>query len=98
MIKTKLKQNNYFFFLSVITPLKNIINPKLVKNNESNSINETIPITGRSKNGSWREGSFNDFDGKVPENIKTSKMRIAVPKNIRLPPKLITTYQIHLID
>jgi hypothetical protein len=25
-------------------------------------------------------------------------MRIAVPKNIRLPPKLITTYQIHLID
>ena len=86
MIKTKLKQNNYFFFLSVITPLKNIINPKLVKNNESNSINETIPITGRSKNGSWREGSFNDFDGKVPENIKTSKEvieSIKVPENVK---------------
>jgi hypothetical protein len=36
----------------VITPLKNIINPKLVKNNESSSINETTPITGRSKKGS----------------------------------------------
>jgi len=36
----------------VITPLKNIINPNIVKNNESNSINVTTPITGRSKNGS----------------------------------------------
>jgi hypothetical protein len=36
----------------VITPLKNIINLKLVKNNVSNSINVTTPITGRSKNGS----------------------------------------------
>ena len=73
-------------------PLNNIIDPKPVKNNVSNSINVTIPITGRSKNGSWRVGSFNDFDGKVPENIKTPKMRIAVPKNIRLPPTLITVY------
>jgi hypothetical protein len=36
----------------VINPLKNTINPKLVKNNVSNSINVTTPITGRSTNGS----------------------------------------------
>ena len=82
----------------MITPLKDIINPKTVKNNESNSTNETIPIIGRSKNGSWSVGSFNDFDGKVPVKIKISKTRIATPKNIRLPPALITIYQNHLVD
>jgi len=70
-------------------PLKSISEPKIVKDNVRNPIKDKVPIIGRSIQGSWRVGSFNDWDGKNPENIKTSKIRITDPKNIRLPPALI---------
>ena len=70
-------------------PLRSISEPKIVKDNVSVPIKDKVPIIGRSIQGSWRVGSFNDWDGKNPENIKTSKIRITDPKNIKLPPALI---------
>ena len=70
-------------------PLRSISEPKIVNDNVRVPIKDKVPIIGRSIQGSWRVGSFNDWDGKNPENIKTSKIRITDPKNIRLPPALI---------
>ena len=70
-------------------PLRSISKPKIVKDNVRVPINDKAPIIGRSIQGSWRVGSFNDWDGKNPENIKTSRIRITDPKNIKLPPALI---------
>ena len=70
-------------------PLRSISEPKIVKDNVSDPIKDKAPIIGRSIQGSWRVGSFNDWDGKSPENIKTSRIRITDPKNIKLPPALI---------
>ena len=63
--------------------------PKIVKNKVSNPIKDKVPITGRGIQGSCKVGSFNDSEGNNPENIKTSKIRIMDPKNIKLPAKLI---------
>ena len=70
-------------------PLRSISEPKIVKDNVRVPIKDKAPIIGRSTQGSWRVGSFNDWDGKNPENIKTSKIRMTEPKNIKLPPALI---------
>jgi len=70
-------------------PLRSISEPKIVNDNVRVPIKDKVPIIGRSIQGSWRVGSFNDWDGKNPENIKTSKIRITDPKNIKLPPALI---------
>ena len=70
-------------------PLRSISEPKIVNDNVRVPIKDKAPIIGRSTQGSWRVGSFNDWDGKNPENIKTSKIRITDPKNIKLPPALI---------
>ena len=72
-----------------IIPLRSISEPKIVNDNVRVPIKDKVPIIGRSIQGSWRVGSFNDWDGKNPENIKTSKIRITDPKNIKLPPALI---------
>jgi len=70
-------------------PLRSISEPKIVNDNVRVPIKDKAPIIGRSIQGSWRVGSLNDWDGKNPENIKTSKIRITDPKNIKLPPALI---------
>jgi hypothetical protein len=67
------------------------MDPKIVKNNVSNPIKDKVPITGRRIHGSCKVGSFNDSDGNNPENIKTSRIRIIDPKNIKLPARLIAT-------
>ena len=79
-------------------PLRSISEPKIVKDNVRVPIKDKAPIIGRSTQGSWRVGSFNDWDGKNPENIKTSKIRITDPKNIKLPPALIIVFIDSWID
>ena len=82
---------NYLLLLIEIIPLSKIIDPKIVKNKVSKPTKDKVPTTGRWIHGSCIVGSFNDSDGKNPENNKTSKIRITEPKNSKLPPKLITT-------
>ena len=65
--------------------------PKIVRNKVSNPIKDKVPMIGRRIQGSCNVGSFNDSDGNNPENIKTSRIRIIDPKNIKLPARLMVT-------